>query len=166
MITIIAAVSLNGVIGLGNSNSLPWQGKYPEDMKFFRETTKDSVVIMGRKTFESMNSKPLPKRKNIVVSKNIGLQIVALDSYDLEVTSSLPNAIQKVELEQREVFIIGGSSIYEEGLKYADRILLTVIPEEISGDNLIKFPWINPLKFKMEHYKTLAEGLEVIKYEV
>lgn len=165
MITIIAAVSLNGVIGLGNSNSLPWQGKYPEDMKFFRETTKDSVVIMGRKTFESMNSKPLPKRKNIVVSRNAN-PLVAIDSNIFEFAVSLSEAIDKAKIENKEIFIIGGSSIYEEGLKFADRILLTVIPEEISGDNLIKFPWINPLKFKMEHYKTLAEGLEVIKYEV
>ncbi len=65
MIGIIAAVSINGVIGLKKENCLPFS--YPEDMKHFRETTKDSIVVMGRNTFESIG-RPLPKRENIVIS--------------------------------------------------------------------------------------------------
>src|SRR5882757_7014150 len=68
MISIITAVSLNGIIGDANSNNIPWMGRYPEDMKFFRQQTAGATIICGRHTFESFGAKPLPKRRNIVVT--------------------------------------------------------------------------------------------------
>lgn len=162
----IAAVSLNGVIGTGGD--LPWKGKYKEDMAFFRKMTAGGTVICGRNTYESFGAKPLPKRRNIVVSGN--------DKYTetgAEVFSSLHKAITNTypligigkEVEAPDVWLIGGFNIYNEGMEYVDEIYLTLIPEIIKGDNLTYFPWINPKEFKIDaNFNLENSDLEVIKY--
>lgn len=139
----IAAVSVNGVIGL--DNKLPFD--YPADMKHFRTTTAGSTVIMGRKTWEGIG-RLLPKRRNIVISRN------KVDFEGLETFSTLKEAIessQQTLLSQMpNTWLIGGASIYEEGMEFADQILLTLTPDTIKGDansNVVRFPWINPNKF-------------------
>lgn len=155
MIGMIAAVSVNGVIGL--DNKLPFD--YPQDMKHFRTTTAGSTVIMGRKTWEGIG-RLLPKRRNIVISRN------KVDFEGIETFNDLGVAIQasKDYFTSGEViptiWLIGGASIYEEGMKYADKILLTLTPDIITADNVsvaIKFPWINPTKFKLLSINPLLE---------
>jgi dihydrofolate reductase len=139
MIKMIAAVSINGVIGV--DNKLPWN--YPADMKYFRTSTANSTVIMGRKTFESVGCRALPKRRNIVISSKV------VDSPNIETFGSLETALSKTE---GDVWLIGGAGIYEEGMtkKYVDKIYLTLVPDFVNSSNAVKFPFINPRLFKAE----------------
>lgn len=116
-ISMIAAVGRN--LELGKGNDLIWHFK--EDMKFFKETTTGSSVIMGRKTFESL-PKALPNRKNIVITNNS--DYVADGGY-------VVNSIEKaLELAGDNAFIIGGGNIYSQFLPLADKIYLTEIEDE------------------------------------
>ena len=123
-ISIIAAMGTNRVIGRGNG--LPWN--LPADTRFFKETTRGHPVIMGRKTFDTMG-KPLPGRRNIVITRRPHLEIPGT-----EVVSSLEAALSLVNVQEEEVFIIGGSEIYEMALAIADRMYLTLIHESFEGD--------------------------------
>lgn len=134
MITIIAAVAKNNVIGA--KNDLPWY--LPEDLKHFKEITSGHTVIMGRKTYESIVSrlgKPLPNRKNIVITRNNLYQVPE----GVEKADSLQSALQK---HSKDTFIIGGASIFEEGLMLADQLIITHVHKEYPGDTY--FPEIDP----------------------
>ena len=116
-ISMIAAVGRN--LELGKGNELIWHFK--EDMKFFKETTTGSSVIMGRKTFESL-PKALPNRKNIVITNN--RDYIAGGGY-------VVNSIEKaLELAGDNAFILGGGNIYSQFLPLADKIYLTEIDDE------------------------------------
>lgn len=121
-VNIIVAVSSNGVIG--KDNGLPW--KLPSDLKYFKEKTTNSVVIMGRKCYESIG-KPLPNRKNIVLSRNKDLIIDGC-----EIHSSLKKAI--IDNDGKEIFIIGGSEIYKESFELANKVYITRILNDVEGD--------------------------------
>src|SRR5271170_4788622 len=136
----IAAVSLNGVIG--TNNKLPWDNDYPEDMAFFRKMTSGSTVIMGRKTYESIG-RTLPKRRNIVLSHRM---IPKMDIPGAETFHSLTGAIESCSAD---VWIIGGSFVYQEGLQFVNEIYLTTIPKIINGEGLVYFPYVNPDAFKV-----------------
>ncbi len=141
IISLIAALSQNQVIG--KNNALPWH--LPDDMKYFMQTTKAHVVIMGRKNYQSIPEKfrPLPNRTNIVVTRQSTFQATGC-----RVVHSLPEALalaSKCE-EKEEVFIIGGSEIYKEGILIADRLYLTEIHAETSGD--VYFPSFNRANWK------------------
>ena len=123
MVSIIVAVAQNGTIG--DKNSLLWHIK--EDMRFFRTTTSGHAVIMGRKTFESLGSKPLPKRTNIVITH----QDVEFDG--ALTAHSLKEAIAMAEGDE-EIFIIGGAQIYAQALECADRLYLTLVERDYEGD--------------------------------
>jgi len=133
MISIIAAKSLNGVIG--NGGKIPW--RLPSDLKRFRKLTFGNFVVMGRKTFESLPEtyRPLPGRKNIVVSTKADFQPVGV-----RVIRSLTEIINFVPRAE-EVFVIGGEQIYKLALPYADRIYLTTVQHRIAGDTF--FPDFN-----------------------
>jgi dihydrofolate reductase len=149
MIKAIAAVSLNGVFGDSRLNTLPWANSYPEDMKFFRTKTANSTIIFGRKTFESFGSKPLPKRRNILISSTPST------IYDVETFSSVKDAIKTTS---GDVWLIGGLGIYAESLKLADEICVTSIPEVIEGNDLVYFPYINPQEFYISENIILNHG--------
>jgi len=134
MINIIAAIQERDQ-GLGYNNDLLYQ--LPEDMKFFRTITKDTLVIMGRKTWESIPEKfrPLPNRENIVITRQ--------DNYEAPgaiTTKSLSKAIDyaKNTFPEKEIFIIGGGEIYKQALPLADKLYLTLIDGNKSTD--IFFP--------------------------
>jgi len=150
MIGMVAAVSQNGVIGV--ENKIPWD--YREDMKHFRTTTANSVVVMGRKTFESIK-RPLPKRRNIVISK-IARALETLQTEGIETTGSLKEAIEMCSQETRNIWLIGGAYVYEAGMECADKILLTLTPDIIKNNNVVKFPWINPNLFTLESINPLV----------
>lgn len=130
MVNIIAAVAKNGVIGSGGS--IPW--KIPEDMKYFRHTTTGGIIIMGRRSYEEIGS-PLPERQNIIVSGSR-----TFCGKDLMTARSLRHALELAEAFIRvhecsgEIFLCGGSQIYAEGLRIADRLYLTELDREYDGD--------------------------------
>lgn len=121
---IIVAYSLNRVIG--NDNKLLW--KQSADLKRFKEITSNGIVVMGRKTFDSIG-KPLPNRRNIVISndfKHDGVEVMTLE--------------ESKNIDS-DVFIIGGGQIYRELLEDCDEILATLIHTKIEGDTT--FPEID-----------------------
>ncbi|MCY4096093.1 MAG: dihydrofolate reductase [Gammaproteobacteria bacterium] len=129
IVSLIYAMTRNRVIG--RDGGLPWS--LPDEMAHFRQTTLGHPVIMGRKTFDSMNRKPLPKRQNIVMSRSEceaeGIQ------HAIDINSALAFAY---ESGSQECFVIGGSAIYEAALPVADRLVETIIEAEIDGD--VYFP--------------------------
>jgi len=121
IITLIAAHDPNLVIG--KDGKLPW--RYPEDLKHFKKHTTGQVIIMGRGVFEELGEKPLPNRRNIVLTRT--------KKYEgIETYTSLEQAIDSLEVD--EVFIIGGGVLYRETLSMADRLIITEIKKEYPGD--------------------------------
>ena len=124
---ILVAVSPEGIIG--KNNSIPWH--YSADLKRFKRLTTGNTVIMGRKTWESLPIKPLPNRRNIVITRS---SIEEIDCFQ-----SIDDALQTCE---GDVWFIGGAGIYEEAMKKADLIDMTLVPDNITGKNCIYFPEI------------------------
>jgi dihydrofolate reductase len=132
MISIIVAIAEDN--GIGYRNELLWH--IPEDLKRFKNLTFGKTVIMGKKTWESLPKKPLPGRKNIVITDD------PLDNFELSITAySIEDAISKCG-ENDEIFIIGGGSIYRQFMPLADRLYITYIHKKTPADTY--FPFINP----------------------
>lgn len=130
MITIIAAVSKNGVIG--NNNKLPWH--LAGDFSFFKEVTMGKPIIMGRKTYDSIG-KPLPGRHNIVVSKK------CRDISLVQVVPSLDEAFTVAgHTRCDEIMVIGGAEIYKQAMPLADKMYITHVDVKLDGD--ARFPEI------------------------
>jgi dihydrofolate reductase len=123
-VALIVAVSENNVIGA--NNDLPWH--LPVDLAYFKKMTLGKPVIMGRKTFESINCKPLPNRPNIIVTRDS-----TYPAPGCTVVSSLPQALRVVPACE-EAMIVGGSVLFQEALFTADRIYLTRIHHYFEGD--------------------------------
>jgi len=134
MLSLIAAVASNGVIG--KDNQLLWH--LPGDMRHFRETTRGKPVIMGRRTWESLPVKfrPLPGRLNVVVSRDPGFVAPGAT-----LTGSLEDAIEAAGSAE-ETFVIGGAELYRQALPFADRLYLTEIAADFAGDTW--FPEVSP----------------------
>ena len=147
MVSIIVAVAQNGVIG--DKNALLWHIK--EDMRFFRTTTSGHAVVMGRKTFESLGSKPLPKRTNIVITRQ---------DIDFDGTLTAHSLSEAIELagDDSEIFIIGGAQIYAEALKCADRIYLTRVERDYEGDT--SFPDVDWSQWRLVDEQRHERGEE------
>ncbi len=121
ILTIVVAHDPNLVIG--NNGGLPW--RYPEDLKHFKSTTLGNTIVMGRGVFEELNETPLPGRRNIVLSRS--------KSYDgVETYKSLDEALGNIQDE--EVFIIGGGVLYQQTLPIVDKMIVTEIKKEYEGD--------------------------------
>ena len=131
---IVACTDKENVIG--KDNKLPWN--LPEDLQHFKEITMGKIIVMGRKTFESL-PKVLPGRHHIVLTRN---QNYKVNNPNVEVvTGNINNIFKKMKYSEDEYFIIGGAEIYKIGIKFADKIYLTRIYEHIEGDAY--FPMIN-----------------------
>jgi dihydrofolate reductase len=117
-ISLIVAIAQNGAIG--QAGNLPW--KIPEDMRYFKETTLNHVVIMGHKTFLSMNSRLLPNRTNIILTHQAIKIPGAIVCHSME--DSLAAAR---EIEEKEIFVIGGGNIFQQFMPLAERIYLTKV---------------------------------------
>ena len=138
MISLIVAASTNNAIG--KNNQLLWS--LPNDMKFFKNTTWGMPIIMGRKTYESMD-KPLPGRINVVITRQTGWS-----AEDTVVAKDLDDAIKKAaETNGKEIFIIGGGEIFKLAIEIADRIYLTRVHATIEGDTF--FPAIDENKWQL-----------------
>ena len=140
MFSIIACIS-KGNRAIGYENRLLYHIK--SDMTRFRELTTGHVIIMGRKTFESLPNGALPNRRNIVISKTRE-QITGC-----EVFASLEEALAgSKEAAEDECFIIGGASIYEQALPFADKLYLTIVEKEPEAADTF-FPEINPAEWEV-----------------
>ena len=147
MISIIVAIAQNGTIG--DKNALLWHIK--EDMRFFRTTTSGHAVVMGRKTFDSLGSKPLPKRKNIVITRSDREFEGAFAAHSLE------EAVRMAEGDE-EIFIIGGAQIYREALAIADRMYITRVEHDSEGDTA--FPEVDYNLWKLTAEERHERGEE------
>nr|AIA13661.1 Dihydrofolate reductase [uncultured bacterium] len=131
MINILLAASENHVIG--KDNKIPWH--LPADLRYFKKLTTDNVVIMGRKTFDSIG-KPLPNRVNIVITRQ---QSFTADG--AIVAHSVAEALKAAkEYADKETFIIGGEEICKQALPFVDRIYLTRIHAYLDGDAYFPAP--------------------------
>ncbi|AOZ91089.1 dihydrofolate reductase [Paenibacillus crassostreae] len=129
-ITMIWAMDRNGV--MGKDNGLPW--RLPRDMAFFKQETINKPIVMGRKTWESFNGKPLKDRINIIMTRD--------QTYEVQgahVIHTVEDALNYAK--DADLMVIGGAQIYTQWLPYADRLLVTRIDEEFEGD--ITFPEID-----------------------
>jgi dihydrofolate reductase len=132
-VSIVVAISENHVIG--KDNKLLWH--IPNDLKHFKEITTGHTIIMGRKTYDSVG-KPLPKRRNIIITR----QPITIEG--CEVVSSIESALALCAGHD-EVFIVGGAEIYKQSLNLTDRIYLTIIHKEFEGDSF--FPEISKVEW-------------------
>ena len=148
----IVAMSLNRVIG--KDNKLPWH--LPEDLRWFKKLTTGNVVIMGRKTWDSIG-KPLPNRENIVLSH----------SADAIPGARVIRSLSELQAEgdPRDYFIIGGAQIFRSYLPLCSDIYLTLVKREVDGDVFLPpfeqdFPVVETLQdnseFSILHYKRLG----------
>ena len=121
----IAAMSLNRVIGRGSE--IPWH--LPEDFKWFKEITMGGVLVMGRRTFESIG-RPLPGRETVVLSRS-------RFAHDKVKTVASLDELDPLS-ESRTMFIAGGAQVYEQALPQCSDLLLTIVKREVDGD--VYFP--------------------------
>lgn len=146
-LNIIVAVAENGVIG--GSNTLLWH--ISEDLRRFKQLTTGHPVIMGRKTYLSIG-RPLPNRRNIVISRQSDLQIEGC-----EVFSSLEAAIEACRANGVEqAFVIGGGEVYRQALPLADRIHYTRVCHPYEGDTT--FPALDPAEWTLVSEERFERG--------
>ncbi len=126
---LIAALSRNRAIG--KDGKIPW--RIPEDLRRFKELTVGNIVLMGRKTYESLGN-PLPGRRNVVLTSRL---IPGIETH-----ASLETALQALRREEK-VFVIGGGTVFAQTLNSADELLLTIVDQEIPGDTF--FPRFDDL---------------------
>lgn len=128
IISLIVAIAENATIGI--NNTLPWH--LPDDLGFFKKNTVGKPIIMGRKTYESLG-RPLPKRDNIVISRSPAPGNLPENVYYF---TSLMDAINAYPHEA-EIMIIGGAKLYQSALSHMNRLYLTVVESEVSGDTFL-----------------------------
>ncbi|MCX6796867.1 MAG: dihydrofolate reductase [Candidatus Doudnabacteria bacterium] len=156
-ISLIAAVAKN--LAIGKDNKLLYY--IPSDLKRFKQITSGHVVIMGKKTFESMDSKPLPNRQNIVIALQKDYEAPGCIT-----VHSIDEAFQKAkEIEKQEIFVIGGGSIYAQTIKHANKLYITVIDDEPEGADAF-FPPYDDFKKITREEKSEHDGLRFTWFEL
>lgn len=123
MISLVAAMANNRVIGL--DGDMPWH--MPADLAHFKKSTLGKAVLMGRKTFDSLG-RPLPKRRNIVITRQDGLELPGCN-----IETDLPAVLRRWPSDQ-DLMVIGGATIYQQAMPYADQLILTFIDADLHGD--------------------------------
>lgn len=152
MISIIVAVSED--LGIGKDNELLWH--ISEDLKRFKKLTSGKTVIMGKKTWESLPTKPLPGRRNIVLTDDPS------EIIDNSVTAySIEDALNKCGMGE-EIFVIGGGSIYKQFMPIADRLYITRVHSKAPAD--IFFPEIDPDSWKVIGKEEFVPEEDAIPY--
>jgi dihydrofolate reductase len=153
VISLIFAIDPHKLLGKGND--LPWY--YPEDLQYFKKTTSGKTVLMGLETFQSILSrigKPLPHRHCVVAS------LTPFEYEGVEVINDLLSYLKTPRHE--EIFVIGGKTIYELSLPYADRLYITHIEKVYDGDVYFTKLDLSPFKIIKE---TISQGLRFAIYE-
>jgi dihydrofolate reductase len=152
-VTVVAAVARNGVIG--RDGDLPWH--LPEDLRRFKQLTMGHVLVMGRKTFESIG-RPLPGRTTIVVTRQAGWPA----PQDVLVAGDLEAALQQAAALDDDVFVVGGAEVYRQALGEADVLELTEVDAEPEGD--VHFPQVDWSQWR-ETSRIVGEGFDFVTYQ-
>lgn len=144
-------VAVDNRWGIGRNNDLLM--RIPEDMKFFKKMTTDAVVIMGRKTLESFpGENPLPNRINIVITSDLNYK-----KEGVEIAHSIDEAVEIANKYNKEIFVIGGASIYKQMLSFCDTAYITKICKEFLDADTY-FPNLN----NIENWEMTYEGEPMI----
>jgi len=155
-LSLIAAIARNGVIG--KDNTLPWH--LPEDLKRFRALTTGHHIIMGRKTYESID-RLLPGRTTVIVTRNPDYRVPGA-----LVAGSLQHAVELCGNDD-EAFLIGGAELFRDGLRLGDRLYLTEIDAEFDGD--VFMPPFNPTEWREtlreRHHSSQGWDYSYINYD-
>lgn len=157
ILSIVCAIGAQREIG--KNNQLLWH--IPEDFKYFKRLTSGHVIIMGKKTFESIG-RSLPNRTNIVITRDENFK-----AEGIVVANSIEDAISKAsEVEKEEIFIIGGGQIYAQSMQFADKLYLTIVEGKFDADTF--FPNYGEFKTVVNEKKSSDENfnytfLELIK---
>lgn len=143
-LSIIVAIAQNQAIG--RDNDLLWH--ISDDLKRFKSLTSGHTVVMGRRTFDSLPKKPLPKRRNVVLThdESFDFQVLPASTGTLEVAHSVVEALRMVEGEE-ETFVMGGAAIYREFMPLANRLYVTWVYKDFDADAY--FPIIDKSVFRM-----------------
>jgi len=146
-------VACDSRCGIGINNKLPWPHS-DVDMKWFRENTANSIIVMGRKTWESIGSSCLPKRINVVISTQ------EFDGPDAILSGSVPDILDEVKNKypSKDIWIIGGSRIYEQAHKFCDNVYLTQFEESYQCDSFIDLKEI--LRGRYESYSKIVDNIK------
>lgn len=158
IISAIAALGNQNQIGHGNN--LIWH--IPDDLKRFKELTLGHVVIMGRKTYESIPEKfrPLPNRTNIVITRD-----TTYEAPGCIIVHSIEEALKEAKkIEDQEAFIIGGAEIYTQALPYTDKLYLTLIDSDTPGDSF--FPNYFEFSYEISREEKEHEGVSYIFLDI
>jgi len=143
--TVIAAMAGNRVIG--KDNAIPW--RVSEDLLHFKRTTTGGVLIMGRKTFESIGCRPLPNRPHVIVSRSLP------ETAGVDVCRTFEAALEKAGSYRKPVFSAGGAEIYRQSIPHADRMYLSRIRGDYCGDTY--FPEFDEREWRLTKEEERAE---------
>lgn len=146
-VTLVVAIAENGVIGRGGG--MPW--RLSTDLQRFKATTMGKPIVMGRKTWESFPKRPLPGRRNIVITRDRDFA-----PEGAEVFHSLEEALAAAQRDGEEVCVIGGGQIYSQVLEWADRLDVTHVLASLEGDT--HFPDIDPAHWRIVAATDIPSG--------
>lgn len=153
-LAMVVAIGDNGAIG--KDGKVPW--RIPEDLKHFKSVTMGHAIIMGRKTWDEVG-RPLPGRRNIVISRQAGLALEGA-----EVFTTLDLAIEAARTTDTEPHVIGGSTIYEAAMPLATRIHLTEVHRNVEADTFFP-PFDRSAWREVERRPAETEGVEFVTLE-
>lgn len=143
--TISAIVACDTEHGIGKNGGLPWP-YHPEDMKWFRDNTMNDVVVMGRKTWESIGSMRLPKRVNVILSSDAsklnGIPDITLDVSNNDMGKMLQNL--QMEYPTKNIWVIGGGNIYKQAIPFCERLYLTKFKQPYGCDTFLDPEQLKP----------------------
>jgi len=152
-----AIVAMNSDRVIGIDGDLPWH--YSADLKRFKVRTLNTSIIMGRLTWESIGSKPLPGRRNIVVSRSVDSN-ESLSDQSVDWFSSLDAALSS--LENQDAWIIGGGMLYAAAMDWLNLIDLTLVPDQIERQDVVRFPELNPDHWQLAEETPLEDAPQLI----
>ncbi len=144
----IVAMTRDRVIGV--DGTIPWH--HSADLKHFKTSTYGDAIIMGRITWLSLGGKPLPGRRNLVITHH------SLDS--VETFATITQALETCD--DQNLWFIGGAGIYAEGLHYCDTIDVTLVPDQIDNTNAVRFPEIDPNVWLCAYSEPFTDAPELV----
>lgn len=152
-VSLVVAVARNGVIG--DHGDLPWH--LPEDLAHFKRLTLDQVLVMGRKTYDSIG-RPLPRRTTIVVTRQQGWSAAA----GVLVASGVEQALETGRAAGQHVFVVGGAQIFRAALDLVDRLVISHVDLEPEGDTY--FPEVDWSRWRAVE-RVPGAGFDVVTYD-
>jgi len=148
----IVCIDKNG--GMGKDNSMPWN--MPSDLRHFKSLTEGHIVVYGRKTFESMGSQPLPNRTNVILSRNMSREDIdkIRETHQGVLVTDFWKDAQLLRMPNQDMYIIGGSLVFNDTLRYCDEVIVTQLSESFNCDTHFPTQYLGGL-FKKEKVSPL-----------